>query len=412
MKKITYIVLLTALGLTSCEKYLDINLDPSNPQVAEGFALLPPMFAQMAQGEQFDSRYVGKYVQNWADAGVLDTWDRHGYLTGNDASGMIWRMNYWNLGSNLNLMLDRASAQQQWDYVGVAKAISAWSWQTTTDYHGEIVLKQAFEPNRYIFDYDSQEDVYAYVVSQANDALAALTRTDGNQGTLNRNGADLAYRGDKSKWIKFTYAVLARNLLHQSNKGTFNADKVIEYCDKSLASNADNFNVPHTAGANAALANFFGSTRSNVGTFRQTDFLLSLLDGRVFNAVPDPRLPLLATASPDGTYRGVVPTFGEPNNQNGNVRRIPTLWGEVANSVVQGVSSKYIFRDGADFPIITYAEVQFMKAEAAFKKGDRAVAYDAFRRGVSAAMEYAGVTAAARDAFLAGRALPATAADL
>jgi hypothetical protein len=414
MKKISLFALTAvfAFGLSGCSDYLDINQDPSNPQVAEGFALLPPMFSQMAQGEQFDARYIGKYVQNFADAGVLDTWDRHGYQAGSDNSGQIWRANYWNLGANLNLMLERATVQQQWDYVGVAKAISAWSWQTTTDYHGEIIQKQAFEANRYIFDYDSQADVYAYAAQQANEAIASLSRTDGSQGTLNRNGADLVYKGDKAKWIKFAYAVLARNMLHQSNKASFSADKVIEYCDKSLAGNTDNFNVPSTAGGSTTLINFYGPTRANLGAFRQTDFILSLLDGRVFNGVVDPRRSLLLTASPDGQFRGVLPTFGDPANQNGNVARVPTLWGDVQNLITSASPGKYIFRDGADYPLMSYAEVQFMKAEAAFIKNDRVTALDAFRKGITAAMDYAGVTVANRTAYLASAAVPATAAAL
>ena len=36
MKKIKYILLIfIAITFSSCEKYLDINEDPSNPQVAE-----------------------------------------------------------------------------------------------------------------------------------------------------------------------------------------------------------------------------------------------------------------------------------------------------------------------------------------------------------------------------------------
>ena len=51
MKKIKLISLVTLLGvgLTSCEKYLDVNFDPSFPQVSQGFALLPPMLGQMAR---------------------------------------------------------------------------------------------------------------------------------------------------------------------------------------------------------------------------------------------------------------------------------------------------------------------------------------------------------------------------
>ncbi|WP_020599976.1 SusD/RagB family nutrient-binding outer membrane lipoprotein [Spirosoma panaciterrae] len=414
MKRLSlFALLLTLITMSSCEKYLDINRDPSNPQIAEGYVLLPPMFAQMAFGEQFDSRFIGKYVQNWSEATANNNWDRMGYDAGSDNAGMIWRMNYWNLGQNIQLMLDDAKAKQKWDYSGVAKAIFAWSWQTTTDYHGEIVLKEAFEPNRYVFDYDTQEEVYAYVKQLANDALTDLNRTDGAVSQASLARGDLVYGGDRSKWIKFAYGVLARNAHHISNKSSYNPDVVIDYCNKSLASNADNFNIPFTAGGNSALMNFFGVTRSNLGTYRQTDFLVSLLDGRVFGGVVDPRQPILTSASPDGVYRGVVPTQGDPNNVNGNTKRIPTFWGELPNLVVSGTTpGKYIYKDGAPFPLLTYSEIQFIKAEAAFIKGDKATALAAYQAGIGAAMDYAGVAAADKAKYLTSAAVAQSASAL
>ncbi len=414
MRKLTSTLVLIALsmGLSNCNKYLDINVDPANPQVADPSALLPPMIQQTVLGEQFDSRFIGKYIQSWGDAAANDTWDRHGYQAGSDNAGLIWRVNYWNLGPNVNLLIDQATANQQWEFVGAAKALFAWSWQTTTDYHGEIILKQAFEPNRFVFDYDTQPDVYEHTAKLANEALETFNRTDGVQGAaiFNRNGADQAYKGDKSKWVKFTYAVLARNMLHQSNKSTFNADKVIEYCDKSLASNADNFVVPYASG-NTATLSFMGPTRSNFGSYRQTDWLIKMLDGSLLGAA-DPRLNILASPSPDGKYRGVTVTYGDPNNINGNEARIPTLWGVVSNQVTTSTPGKYIFTDLAGFPLMTYSEVEFMKAEAAFKKGDKAVAYDAYKKAVAAAMDFAGVTAANRETYLASNAVPKAAASL
>lgn len=44
------VFILFILLLTSCEKYLDVNFDPRNPQVAQGFAILPPIFHRW-QGE-------------------------------------------------------------------------------------------------------------------------------------------------------------------------------------------------------------------------------------------------------------------------------------------------------------------------------------------------------------------------
>lgn len=389
MKKRLFL-LLTALGfgMSSCNDYLDINADPSFPQVSDGNALLPPIIANIARGETFDTRYVGKYDQYFATSTSLDTWDRHGYIFGSgDLGGEKWSTHYWRIGRNVDLMIDDGQKTQRYDFVGIAKAIRAWSWQSSTDLYGEMILKQAWDSERYQFDFDPQEDIYKEVVRLSEEALTDLARTDGKEPTAATRPGDLTYKGDKTKWVKFIYSVLARNMLHQSNKATFNADKVIEYCDKSLASNADNFNVPHRA-SSSNDANFFGPRRGNVNTFRPTTMIIGLLDGTVLNGVVDPRLPLMFSPAPDGVYRGVIPTQGDPNNVTGNTKRIPLLFGYSPAITPTAGTGKFLFKDDADHPIVTYAEVQFMKAEAAFRKGDRTLALDAYRKGVQANIEW------------------------
>ena len=61
--------------------------------------------------------------------------EKMGWFPNIDNSGNIWRMHYWNLGQNLNRMIDWAAEENQWDYVGAGYAIQAWSWLTLTDYH-------------------------------------------------------------------------------------------------------------------------------------------------------------------------------------------------------------------------------------------------------------------------------------
>ncbi|GAB3689767.1 SusD/RagB family nutrient-binding outer membrane lipoprotein [Spirosoma flavus] len=387
-KRLLLLLTLFGFGLSSCSEYLDINADPSFPQVSDGNALLPPIIANMVRGEVFDTRYVGKYDQYFASSAALDQWDRHGYIFGSgDLGGEKWSTHYWRIGKNVDLMIDDGNKTQRYDLVGIAKAIRAWSWQTSTDLYGEMILKQAWDSERYQFDFDPQPDIYAEVIRLNQEALTDLARTDGKEPSSATRPGDLVYKGDKAKWVKFIYATLARNMLHISNKATFSADKVIEYCDKSLASNADNFSVPHRA-SSSNDANFFGPRRGNVNSFRVTDFMLSLLDGRVFGGVADPRLPLMFSPAPDGVYRGVVPVAGDPNNVTGNVRRIPFLFGYSPAITPTPGTGKFLFKDDADHPIITYAEVQFMKAEAAFRKGDKTLALDAYKKGVQANIEW------------------------
>src|SRR5690606_31987727 len=101
--------------------------------------------------------------------------------------------------------------------------------------------------------------------------------------------------------------------------------------------------------------------------------------------VVDPRLSRMLAPSPDGEYRGLRPETGwsvytaeqRPLNMLG-YSAAPT--GEMPGH--------YIFTNEGPVPIMTYSELQFIKAEAAFLKGDRAVALDAYRKGVEADLDF------------------------
>jgi hypothetical protein len=306
---------------------------------------------------------------------------------------------------NIDLVIADGETNNRPDYIGAAKAIRAWSWQGTTDMHGEIILKQAFEPNRYVFDFDPQPEVYAEVVKLCNEALVEFDKTDYAK-SLSRG--DLVYKGDTEKWKKFVYGILARNMQNQSLKSSYNADKVIEFVDKAMTSNADNFAVPHAA-TSSPDGNFYGPLRNNMGSFRQSSYIIRLMDGTTFDSIVDPRMAIMFTASPDGVFRGVAPNAGDPNNAVNNVRRVPNLWGALA---VVPTSGKWIFNNNAPHQIMTYYEMQFIKAEAAFIKNNLPLAYDAFTKGIGAHLDFIGVAAAAKTAYLTSAAVPQTAAEL
>jgi hypothetical protein len=384
MKKIVIaLFIINGLIFSSCEDWLDINRDPSFPQEAPAEVILPVMFAEMARGEFFDSRFFGSYVQNWAHTTAGRAEDVHGYFAGSDNIGEKWREHYWGIGLNIDLMVADAEANSKWWYAGVAYAIRAWSWQTSTDVYGEMILKQAFEPNRYTFDYDAQEEIYAEVVRLCNLSLTYLEMEDATNSLVK---GDLVYAGDRDKWKKFVYAILARNAHHLSNKASYDADAVIGFVDKSLSSNADNFSIPFlgtTSAPDGGNSNFFGPLRANLGVYRQTTFAISLMNGTVLGGGVDPRMANMFQPSTDGVYRGLTNGAG---NTFAGAQAIPGLYG------------KYLYRDNAPLPIFTYAEMQFIKAEAAFKKADLATALSAYQAGIQAHLDYVG-------SFLTGAAL-------
>ena len=426
MKKIIYTLtaMLTLSFASSCKKYIDINNNPNAPTSVDASTLLPPMLAGMARGNWYDSRYIGQYAQIWGATTANNVWDQEGYVPGSDSGGEMWRTVYFSLGQNVNLMLEDATATKKYDYIGVAWALRAWGWQNGADEYNNMVVKEAFDPTKLTFNYDSPDYVYAEVVKDCQIALNYLNlaiKTDGLTLSPTLAKGDYMYYGDRSKWIKFVYAILAQNALHLSNKSTFNPDVVKKYADSSFVSNADNASVQNT-GSQSGDANFWGPTRGNLPSFRQSDFMVRLLDGRIFtgSATPnntlDPRLPLLLAPSKDGVYRGVTAPLGDANSADPNTL-IPNMAGAKTDlTAVNAGTPKYIFNDNSRGVLMTYSEVQFFVAEALFKKNDLTGAYTAYKNGIRGSLDFVSnppigntvigpqnyITDAAKAAYLAG----------
>jgi hypothetical protein len=425
----------------SCENITDLNTNESFPEDVQSIALMPPIQQQMAQGIQFDSRFLGRYIQNFSNTISGNEWDRYGYVPASDAGGEIWRMTYFGIGRNLLEVKNKAEAEQRYDILGFSKVVRAWSWQVATDYHGDVIDFDQVFTERLTFDYSSQERAYAEVVKLLEEGILDLGRTDGSVSQDYFKRGDFIYDGDRSKWIKFAYGILARNMNSQINKSAYNPDKVIEYCNKSLASSNDDALVKFN-GTIGADSNFFGPLRDNLTNFRQTDFVIRIMDGTIFTGAIDPRMSRIlspskgasevAPASPANPNPALYTFAGNPLNTTlfptlaTNPATISNLWGTFARGSTT-TPGRYLFRDKSDFPLMTYSEIQFMKAEAAFIKGDKVIALDAYTKGINASLDFVNkytipsipfpstnsITAAERTAFLSNATvLPANAADL
>lgn len=409
MKRIFIILFLSLTVLAGCKKYLDVNTDPDTPQFPDPASVFPTQLAGVPRGIQWDARYIGRYIQNWnSDLSTRSAdvnWDNFGYAANSDANGDVWRQTYFGLGQNLNYIIDVGRANGQWDYVGAAYALKAFMFQSCTDHHGEIIFTEAFKENTALFKFDGQDTVYNGVRAWCDSAIFYLQRTDLDPAKKPLSRGDYVYSGDNAKWIKFVYGILARNYNHLTLKAGYDPAKVIAYCDLSLAAAADDFLIPFDATKNDDT-NFFGPYRNNLTNFRQSNFIVRLLDGTTlagdtsdFNN-RDPRIRHMLSASNDttngnGGYRGVNPGAGDPNASGAaNARRrvaVPwgdSIYGNPSANVFTPNAGKYLFRDKTVSPVMTYSEIQFIKAEAAYYMQDYATALDAYTKGIKAHFDF------------------------
>jgi len=361
------------------------------------------------------------WISTSTNTSPAQTWGRMGYDPGSDNGGQQWRDVYWTFGQNLVDMNRKATNEQRWDLLGVGLILKAWGWQVLTDLHGEIIVQQAIDQSRFLFDYDTQQYAYDEVRKLLDSAIVLLNRTDGAVDATYLAKGDKIYNGDRLKWLKFAHGLKALHLNHYSNKSTYNPAAVIAEVDASFASNADDALLTYP-GTNNDDRNFLGRTRDNITLYRQTRFAVEMMNGTQFGGTVDPRLSRMLAPSPDGQFRGLdinVLGFGaltstqQPNN----------LFGYAASGGV-GLPGRYLFDDKARVPNMTYAELQFVKAEAALRMGDRPTALAAYTTAIGAHIDFVNsrnldasqtptqITATEKANFLASPNIVPTAANL
>ncbi len=308
----------------SCHKKIDeVHLNPNASVRVPIEQILPGVITNMhanssaaggGYGTANDGLYIGRYVQFWATNTSGNQFDQMGGATGgSDLLGNVWAAHYYGMGQNLNRIIEWGTEEQKWDYVGVAYAIRAFSWLTLTNVHGEVILKEAFNPSQRVFAYDEQKEVYEEVRRVGLLAIENLKKT--GEGVSKENlakGDKYFYNGDVEKWKKFVYSVLARSYNQLSNKADYQPDSVLFYANLGMNSNADNATMKFENSGISGTKNFYGPTRGNAGALRQTAFIADLLSGANsrFMGVADPRAIYLIRENTNGTFRGVRPNKG------------------------------------------------------------------------------------------------------
>lgn len=442
MKKTFYKILsacaVSGILLSSCQKKIDeAYLNPNAPVRVPIEELLPGIIGNMvgsssAQGSAYgtgnDALYVGRYVQYWATNTTGNQYDQMGGATsGSDILGAVWAAHYYGMGQNLTRIIEWGSEEKKWDYVGVAYALRAWSWLNLTNMHGEVILKEAFNTSQRTFKYDDQEEVYAEVRRLCHLSIEYLNMTgDGvNQQNLARGDAYF-YNGDVNKWKKFAYAVLARSFNHLTNKTDYKPDSVIHYANLAINSNDDNAMAKFANSGITGTMNWFGPSRANAGTLRQTAYIANLMSGTNsrFPSVNDPRAWYIIRENTNGTFKGIRPNKGTDGLAAADQPQ--NFWGGAfgTTTAANDNNARFIFKNGAPYPIITASEVQFMKAEAHYRKGEKDAARTAYTNGISLHFDLLTstystsvpaarlITPAAKAAYLADPAVVPAAANL
>lgn len=410
MRKILITLTVLLAVSTSCNKWLDVNKNVDAPDWVPPILRLAPTMAAY-EGIGFDLRAMAPMMQYFGGTGYAGVFGLHGYYAASDAGGETWRMVYWLQGKNTEHIINDGRQREEFTLAGIGLAMKAYSWHQLASLHGDLPVKDAYVPGLLSHSYDSQEYAFNMVRSWARQAIVELDKTDANvYPTLATN--DLIYGGNKDRWKKFAYAVLARNYIAMSKKDSKYLDSAIACADLSFTSAADDAKLRFDATGVSSTSNFFGVRRSNLAyTYTQSDYMVQLMTGTIpnYNAegaieglidnqiitdtfTLDPRAILMfgsrdtMPANQDDIKLGTF-NFGSGTKQNQGVQT--SLYGLTASATATTAGlGRWLFKDDAKWPLTTYAEIQFIKAEALFLKGQKAPAFEAFKNGVQGSFEW------------------------
>ena len=381
MRKVLYIFSVTvlALSLWSCSESImdEVNKDINNPSDMTSDLIITDAMTTSAfnvAGGDF-AFYASIYIEHnagtWGQFYNADI--RSSQPSSSTTYNNTWNSIYGNLYS-LKIVREKCSegGSEEGNYhtLAVAQILTAYNLAAITDAMGDVPWTQALQPG-VIFTpvLDSQEDIYNVIFDLLDDAIVNLGKT-----TIfpSLGGQDLIYGGNTDLWMKFAYGLKARYTMRLSLKAPAYAD-VISFANQSFIS----------AGEQAQF-NYNGNTSQSpyYCIFQDRDYygasqsLHNKLDAR-----NDPRDTIFFMAHPDSD--GTL-AFAP----NGSANQVQGFYGISAISTITAPTF-----------LMSYHEVEFLKAEAYVRSGNLALADTALRKGVIAAFQKENIGLTASDAL-------------
>ena len=441
MKKFISSILLVAglAAFTGCEKYLDVNKNEDAPDRIDAYLYLAGIQSSYAD-YYYDLRAICPLAQMFS-TGSFTTFANNYYSAASDNGGQLWRMTYWEQGMNLENMINQSIESKDSTLVGIGLAMKAFSWDMLTKYHGEAPMKQAYEAGRLAHDYDYQPEIMAQVREWAEEALVYLNNSQ--KVSNNVASADLVYKGNKEKWIKFAHSVIVSDLAALTRKSNFVSEyypELVKHAALAIDENAANFTVERCGGGKeaqfSAYNNFWGTYRDNLSNaYFQSDFVVQIMTGEIRKydentadfikkydgegeviageyellddyyicdtiKAPghyDPRVAAKLSTKSGMYYKDINDAdsvmrykyfgggFTTSTSPRGTGDYAPNLYGfrlDVGNPEYEG-TGRWIFRDDAPYILLTASEIQFELAEAHWVAGKKTEALEAFKKGVA-----------------------------
>lgn len=391
---ITLFVIMGMLTISSCKKFYDINQDPDAITTGPIEQQLTSLTVNVGFFAGSDlNRYSSLIMQQYSgqSSGANNqTQDYEKYLIQGSDENNAWSTIYATILNDAENIITSATATGSPHYSGVAKILKAYTYQLSVDVWGDIPFSEAQQLTQNTQPkYDAATEIYTNIIRLLNEGIAEVSAATSNKSPgTNSTIYPGTFSTTKNNWIKFANTLKLRLYLHYSevDAGFAKAqiDQLVNAGGPFITSNADNFQMAFlNQAASQNPIDQFETARA--GYLVANDRLVGIM-----NTKSDPRRPFYFTQYPAGSglYRGSV--GGAAPSQNYSK----------LHAYLRGYSGTGYTGD-APIRMLTFAEYNFIRAEAALRFSSPGTAQAFYTAGITASMTDAGVSEAAISTYLA-----------
>ena len=424
-----FLVLALVFATGSCTKdFEEMNTSPNSPTNVPAINIFTHVITASIQGELggwIQHTYLGCWCQQWAKVQYIDE-DKY---QPRDMTGTMENP-YTNQLLDLQLIIDKTTEDIDAEVelganrglLGAAKIMRVWAFSYLTDLFGDIPYSEAlqglYQDGTITPVYDTQESIYTDFFNELEEANTLLGQAAG----YNFGSGDLIFGGDPAKWRKFGNSLKLRLLNRCAGTPwsfTYNmvapqlpvttSDGAAAYAGADAAIGAiltDPAGHPiMTSSADNAFLDYPGLPYRNPiynTLYTRTDQGIAETMVEFLKARNDPRLPIYAQTLPfdslDLTGDGVkeyVPDYADSSlyfdqlyrgTQNGLAHAASDF------NVISLLGTAIAYDESAPIFILTYDEVEFIKAEYYMREVNDAAAEIAYKLGIEASMGRWGAT--------------------
>jgi len=385
--------LVAALGLSSCDDYLDINDSPNSPtsenvtpNLALGGAITQPYRTFAVLPNQLGNLFMNSWGANVNDYTGTYTVEFDLNID-NSFYGRIWENLYLTTLGLTNIQNFQSDSYN--NHKAIAKIVKTFYFQYLVDLYGDAPYSQAHMPLNPTPAYDGAQSIYRGLVAELDAAVAMIDNAP--TGTTAVAGEDPVFQGNMANWKRFANTLKMRLLIRESGLAASQAYITAEF-NELTASGAqfltnDAKVNPGYSNANNDKQNPFYNTFGNLtddATPRSgylatvaTKNAIESLNG-VKYGVNDPRISRLFKMN-GSSWAGVIQGENATTAPNNLANIGPGL---VKNSAQDG----YIF---------TAAESYFLQSEAALKGYITGDPKALFETGIQKSFDMLGATGGA-----------------